>query len=229
VKYWRAASGDGMNPKWFKLFLICAATLVIPNCGHSQQLTGIAIQPAAESFGGANIPLSQDVGANVQLRALGTYIHPPATKDITDQVAWASNTPGLATVDTAGVLAATGLACGNALVSATVTKNTTDGGLSSSGALVTGYMTATVVCFNGPTVTLEFAGKGLGTVSSSPVGLGCATSCTASFPTGTTVTLTAAALAGSSFGGWAGCDSESGTVCVINKLSSNITVTVAFN
>ena len=28
----------------------------------------------------------------MQLRALGTYIHPPVTKDITNQVTWESNT-----------------------------------------------------------------------------------------------------------------------------------------
>jgi hypothetical protein len=211
------------------LTVILAVTLIGAGCGSGQQLVGVNIQPTAETFGAANIPLSQDVGASVQLRALGSFIHPPATKDITDQVVWNSNTAGLATVSNTGVLTATGLACGNALVSATVTKNSTDGGLTSAGALVTGYMTASVVCFNGPVITLDFAGKGLGTVSSSPVGLGCATNCSASFPTGTTVTLTAVAAVGSTFGGWAGCSTVSGTTCVIDNLSNNITVTVSFN
>jgi hypothetical protein len=218
-----------MNRNWFKLIIVCATTLLLPSCGHDQQLVSISIQPTAETFGAANIPLSQDAGASVQLRALGSYIHPPVTKDITGQVVWNSNTSGLATVDSTGVLTATGLACGNALISATLTKNSSDGGITSSGALVTGYMTASIVCFNGPIVTLDFAGKGLGTVSSSPVGLGCATNCSASFPTGTTVTLTAVPSTGSAFGGWAGCSTVSGATCIINNLSSNITVTVSFN
>jgi Divergent InlB B-repeat domain/Bacterial Ig-like domain (group 2) len=218
-----------MNRSWFRRIVVCGAALLLSNCGHDQQLVSISIQPTAQTFGAPNIPLSQDVGASVQLRALGSFIHPPVTKDITTQVTWDSNTTGLATVSNSGILTATGMACGNALVSATVTKNSSDGGLTSSGALVTGYMTASVVCFNGPIVTLDFAGQGFGTVSSSPVGLGCATSCSASFPTGTTVTLVAAASPGSSFGGWAGCDSVSGTTCTISDLSNNITVTASFN
>jgi len=217
-----------MSRRWLSLVAVCA-TLFMPSCGHDQQLVSISIVPSAESFGSTTIPLSQDAGASAQLRALGSYIHPPVTKDITDQVVWASNTSGLATVSATGVLAATGLACGNALISATVTNNTSAGDISSSGALVTAYMTATVVCFNGPIITLDFAGTGMGTVSSSPVGLGCAANCTASFPSGTTVTLTAAANTGSTFGGWAGCDTVSGNVCVIEKLSSDITVTATFN
>ena len=211
------------------MITVCATVLLLPSCGHNQQLVSIGIQPTAETFGAVNIPLSQDAGANVQLRALGSYIHPPVTRDITNQVIWNSNTAGLATVNNTGVLTATGMACGNALISATVNKNSSDGGITASGAVVIGYMTASVVCFNGPVITLDFAGKGSGTVSSSPVGLGCATNCSASFPTGTTVTLTAAAGAGSVFGGWAGCDTVSGTTCVINNLSNNITVTASFN
>jgi len=218
-----------MIQKWLGLVLVCAAVLPVLSCAASQQLVSIAIQPSGETFGAANIPLSQDMGASVQLRALGSYIHPPATKDITDQVTWSSNTPGVATVSATGVLSATGMACGGALISATVTKNTTDAGLSSPGALVTGSITATVVCFTGPTITLDFAGKGSGSVSSSPVGLGCALTCTAGFASGTTVTLTAVPAVGSSFGGWAGCTTVAGATCVIQDLTTDITVTATFN
>jgi Bacterial Ig-like domain (group 2) len=218
-----------MNQNWFRWITVCAAALFLSNCGHDQQLVSIAIQPTTEAFGSASTPLSQDAGANVQLRALGSFVHPPVTKDITNQVVWNSNTVGLATVSNTGVLTATGLACGNALISATVTKNSSDGGLTSAGALVTGYMTASVVCFNGPIISLDFTGAGSGTVSSSPVGLGCAGNCSASFPTGSTVTLTAVASTNSSFGGWAGCSAVSGTTCVIDNLSNDITVTVVFN
>ena len=97
-------------------------------------------------FGDANTPVPNDAGLNVQLRALGNYAHPPVTKDITGKVTWASNTPGVATVDATGLLVATGTDCGNAVVSATV-QNNTDGNETASGAIVTGSMTATVVCF----------------------------------------------------------------------------------
>jgi len=201
----------------------------LTGCAHEQQLTSIEVQPKTETFGASNIPVSANAGSSVQLRALGSYIHPPVTKDVTGQATWNSNTPDLVTVNSTGLVKATGLACGNALVSATVTTNKSVGDVSSTGAIVTGFMTATVVCFTGtgPTLTVTFAGAGAGTVTSSPPGLGCATTCSASFPSGTTVTLTATPN-GSTFGGWAGCDSVAGQACAVN-LSSNRTVTVTFN
>ncbi len=204
--------------------------LLVPSCGHDQQLVSITIQPSTETFGSSSTPVNEDAGLTVQLSALGTYIHPPVTKDITNQVTWASNTPGIAMVNSSGLLTATGVDCGNTLVSATVTKNSSDGGIGSTGAIVTNYMTATVVCFTGtgPAVTVDFAGTGTGTVSSSPGGLGCSATCSASFPIGTTLTLTATATSGT-FGGWSGCDSTAGAACVINNLQNPATVTVTFN
>ncbi len=130
--------------------LVGALVLYLPACGHDQQLVSIEVQPSTETFGAANIPVSADAGATVQLRALGTYIHPPVTKDITNEVTWISNTPGMVTVNPTGLITATGQACGDSLISATVTTNHSSGNLSSSGAIVTGSMTASVVCFTGP-------------------------------------------------------------------------------
>jgi hypothetical protein len=108
----------------------------------------ISIQPTIETFGDVNTPVPANRGATVQLKALGPFIHPPVTKDITSEVTWTSNTPAVATVTPAGALIATGDACGDSLVSATVQTNHSIGNLSSSGAIVTASMTATVVCFN---------------------------------------------------------------------------------
>jgi hypothetical protein len=224
-----------MNPSWRK----CVSTAVLAillcllaACARDQQLVSIDVQPTTETFGDANTPVSADAGLNVQLRALGTYIHPPVTKDITKNVVWTSNTPAMVTVDANGVLAATGGTCGNALVSATLQTNS-DGNRTASGAIVTGFMTANVVCFTptGHAISAGFAGKGAGTISSSPSGLGCATTCTADFPPGTTVTLTAAPN-GSTFGGWVGCDAVSGPaneVCTIRNVQGDKALTVTFN
>ena len=141
-----------MNGKWLSLVvLIAVASLLagLNSCGRSQELVSIQIQPASETFGAADVPVMANAGSNVQLRALGTYIHPPVTKDITNQVTWSSNTPQMVTVNSTGLITATGDACGGTIISATVTKNSSDGGISSAGAVVTGSMTASVVC---PTV-----------------------------------------------------------------------------
>jgi hypothetical protein len=47
-------------------------------------------------------------------------------------------------------------------------------------------------------------GTGTGSVTSSPDGIDCGSSCSAQFPSGTLVTLTASAASGSMFGGWDG-------------------------
>src|SRR5205085_1397824 len=110
----------------------------------------ITVVPSTETFGAADIPVELDKGANVQLRALGSFIHPPVTKDITNQVAWASNTPDMVTVNSTGLITATGGACGGTIISATVTTNHSSANIDSNGAIVTGTMQANVVCFTGP-------------------------------------------------------------------------------
>jgi hypothetical protein len=220
------------------LTALCMGVTFIPSCGHDQQLVSVTVQPTTETFGSANIPVSADAGATVQLRALGSYIHPPVTKDITNKVQWTSNTPDMVTVNSTGLITVTGLACGNTLVSATVTTNSSAGNIASSGAIVTGSMTANVVCFaaggtgSNPTLSVNFNGIGSGTIASSPVGLACAstapTCSTTAFTTGTPVQLTATPNSGSTFGNWLGCDSTSGQVCNVN-LTTSRSVTVTFN
>jgi len=232
-----------MNQKWISIFaLIAAATLLISvsSCGDPQELQSITVQPTTETFGASNIPVQSDNGLQVQLTALGNYLHPPVTKDITNQVTWASSDPQMFTITPAGLLTATGAVCGATLVSASVTTNHDGSGVSSSGAIVVGNMTANVVCFTGttsggggaePLLTVNFSGSGTGTVTSSTSGFSCAStavSCEDSFPSGTTVTLTATPVAPSTFGGWSGGGCTGTSTCVL-VLQTDTTVTAAFN
>ena len=235
-----------MNGKLLSgIVLVGAASWLwsLASCGRSSELVGIQIQPAVETFGASNILVGANAGLTVQLRALGSYIHPPVTKDITNQVTWASNNTQMFTVDPTGVLMATGMACGGSLISATVKTNTSSGGLSSNGAIVTGYMTGNVVCFTGggggggggggiaPALTLTFGGGGSGQGTSSPPNLSCAspTPCVAQFTSGTLVTLTASPLGASSFGNWSNCDSPATTNPCTVTLTANRTVVATFN
>ena len=231
-----------MNGKWLSviaLMVFASELLMVSSCGRDQQLVSIQIQPATETFGESSIPVLLDRGLQVQLRALGTYIHPPVTKDITSEVTWASNDTQMMTVSSTGMLTATGDTCGGTLVSATVNTNTSAGGIGSSGAIVTGYMTGNVVCFTGsgggsgnPALSVTFSGNGAGTVGSSPSGLGTCDSpgpcITQAFIGGTTVTLTATPTPPSTTASWPTCPSPSGNVCAVN-LTGNTLVTVAFN
>ena len=143
-----------MNCQKSRLFLALAAVFCViglNSCGHDQQLVTIKVQPDHEIFGAANIPIAADAGLTVQARAIGNFIHPPVSKDITNQAVWSSNTPQIATVDAAtGLITATGQGCGDALITATVTTNHSVGNISSNGAIVTGTMTASVVCPTAP-------------------------------------------------------------------------------
>ncbi|MFZ0438769.1 MAG: Ig-like domain-containing protein, partial [Candidatus Sulfotelmatobacter sp.] len=130
-----------MNRKWFSiaaLIVVAISLLSVSSCGDPQELVSIQIEPSAQAFGASNIPLIQDVGLQAQLTALGNYVHPPVTKDITDQVTWASSVTQVVTVSSTGQVSVTGTACGGSLITATVQTNADASGVSSSGAVVSG-------------------------------------------------------------------------------------------
>ncbi len=76
-------------------------------------------------------------------------------------------------------------------------------------------------------VTVAKSGAGTGTVTSSPSGINCGSSCSASFASGSTVTLSAAAASGSTFGGWSGACSGTGS-CILSMTAAR-SVTATFN
>jgi hypothetical protein len=67
------------------------------------------------------------------------------------------------------------------------------------------------------------SGSGSGTVTSSPAGINCGTTCSASFKSGTSVSLTARPAAGSTFAGWTGNGCTGGKVTM--SANSNCTAT----
>jgi hypothetical protein len=76
-------------------------------------------------------------------------------------------------------------------------------------------------------LTVTKAGSGSGTVTSSPAGIDCGATCSASFPSGTAVTLTAAPDAGSTFTGWGGDCTGTGP-CVVT-MDQDRAVTATFD
>ena len=66
------------------------------------------------------------------------------------------------------------------------------------------------------------------TSSETPPQINCGTTCSASYSTGTVVTLTAQAAAGSTFAGWSNCDTVSNTTCTVTMNASR-SVTATFN
>ena len=74
-------------------------------------------------------------------------------------------------------------------------------------------------------LSVTLAGTGAGSVSSSPAGITCPSTCSANFTSGTVVTLTATASAGSTFAGWSGACSGTGTCSVTMTAARAATAT----
>lgn len=138
----------------------------------------------------------------------------------------------------------TGIDCGSACSAdfesgATVALTATPGNGSSfagwSGAC-SGTGTCTVTMSEARSVSASFApakptshllsvsrsGNGSGTVKSTPSGISCGSTCSAQMPAGTVVTLTATPAGNSTFTGWSGACSGSGTCSVTMNGARNV-------
>jgi cellulose 1,4-beta-cellobiosidase len=76
-------------------------------------------------------------------------------------------------------------------------------------------VTARFLGTNHYTLTVTRTGLGTGTVVSTPAGIQCGATCTASFAGGSSVTLTAAPAGGSVFAGWGGACASTTSTCVV--------------
>jgi hypothetical protein len=103
-------------------------------------------------------------------------------------------------------------------------KDVLFGGLTGSSYVNTSY--AYVPDAANPVLTVAVTGSG--TVVSDPSGINCGNTCTAAFTSGTRVTLTAEAGAGSSFAGWSGCSATDGNFCFIT-MTEDAAVTASFS
>ncbi|MDT3777453.1 hypothetical protein PJI16_07760 [Nitrospira sp. MA-1] len=77
------------------------------------------------------------------------------------------------------------------------------------------------------TLTVTKGGTGSGTVTSNPAGIACGNDCIKSYTNGTSVTLTAVANAGSTFGGWSGSGCTGTGTCNVS-MTAGRTVTATF-
>jgi PKD domain/PASTA domain/Divergent InlB B-repeat domain len=83
------------------------------------------------------------------------------------------------------------------------------------------------VSVQAPTQTLTVArsGNGSGTVSSNPSGISCGSTCSHTFATGTSVTLSATPASGSVFSGWSGACAGNGGCTVTMSQARSVTAT----
>ena len=95
--------------------LVILSAILIPGCAAPQKLESVTVLPADTTLGAT--------GLQVHYKAYGVFVHPPATLDITNSVAWASSSPQIISIDNTGV-ADYVMGCGtNILITATYTHN----------------------------------------------------------------------------------------------------------
>jgi hypothetical protein len=201
-----------MNRKWFSIAVLVSIAILLLSCAHNQHLVSISVVPPG--------PVTfQGVGAAIQFKALGTYIHPPETKDITDQVNWSIDSQNLATVTSTGLVTAISVCgSGNVMASLNAPPNFVFGT-----AFVTGNGIGTAAC-NQAMLSVNITGTG--TVTSPSGVISCPGTCNAVFPLNSTVTLTGTPGAGATSTTWTGC-TASGNTCDVS-LTANVIVGVTF-
>jgi hypothetical protein len=199
------------------------AGLSLPSCGHDQKLVSLQIQPQTFTF------LTPDTSAKEQFTAIGTYIHPPATKDITKQVTWSVDFANVITMNQ-GLVSPFGQGgCGGVDVMATAPEGT--GG---AGNIVVATATAIVddpaniLCpGGGKLATLAVGVVGFGTVTSLPAAISCTATggtCVATYSVGASVLLTASAATVV----WGNCPGASGNTCPITIPTGGTAVNATF-
>jgi hypothetical protein len=139
-----------------------------------------------------------------------------------------------------GAICSHGYANGDSVtLTATPSAGSTFAGWSGSGCSGTGTCTvnmnhnrAVTATFTAPpqqhTLTVSKAGTGAGTVTSSPAGINCGSTCSHAYDDGTPVSLTASPAAGSNFAGWSGGGCSGTGTCYVS-MTANRTVTATFN
>lgn len=203
----------------FALLISAAALLSLGSCARDQKLVGITVQPANATFGG--------VGAQIQFTAIGTYIHPPENKDITQQATWTIDSQNLVTIDAPGLV--TDISdCGSGNVTASLHQG---GSFFSGSAFVAAAGVGTSACTQ---AALTVVVSGTGTVTSSPTGITCPGTCSAPFPLDSSVVLTgtptapATSVVFTSPQGTTGCNQGTTLTTCSLSLDTNQTITATF-
>jgi hypothetical protein len=206
-----------MSRKWFGIAaLVAAATffLSLSSCGYNQHLVSIQVVPSGATF--------NSVGASIVFKAMGTYEHPPSTKDITDLVTWSVDSQNLVTITNTSLVTALSICgSGNLYASYYDSPNQVTGS-----AVLTGGGAGTASC-DQAVLTVDVVGAGTVVDSTGVINCGTTgTTCSADYALGSTIGLTA--TPGASFIGWQGCSSISGNTCTV-VLNFDTTVTATFN
>jgi hypothetical protein len=163
-------------------------------------------------------PGAVTVGVSHDFSAAGSSAPFPGDSITQYMWSWGDGT----TTTTAAVTAAhTYASTGTKTVTLTVTDSDSalNGGRTGSKSIQVDVQAAT------QTLTVATSGNGSGTVSSSPAGIDCGSTCSHAYSTGTSVTLIATPASGSVFSGWSGACSGTANCSVTMSLAQSVTAT----
>jgi hypothetical protein len=186
-----------------------------------------------------DVAVANYASGNITIR-LNTTSAPPASHTLT--VAKAGAGSGTITSSPAGINC--GADCSESYTAGTIVTLTatpaggstfagwSGGGCSGTGSCVVTMTAATTVTatFNVQApqtfpLNVSKSGAGSGTVTSSPAGISCGADCSESYDSGTVVTLTAAPAGGSTFAGWSGACSGTGSCQVTMTAARSVSAT----
>lgn len=112
-----------MKRTWSSIAILAVSVILLSSllsCARDQKLLSITLQPA-DGF------VFEGLNAQGQFTALGTYEHPPETKDITDKVVWTLDIANFGTLTPSGQITYTRTdGCGSGNVTATFYSNPND-------------------------------------------------------------------------------------------------------
>jgi hypothetical protein len=212
-----AVAGDGSIFTGWGPVGDCSGTTCSVIMGADKSVTANFAQLVLTSVAISGTPGSLTVGGTAQLTAspLDQFGHPIAAT-----VTWSSSTTAATVSPTTGLVTTVTAASAG---SATITATATSGAVSVSST--TPSITINPVVQSGFTLTVNISGSG--SITSTPAGINCTSSCSFNFATGTPVTLTFAGSPDYFTFDWTGCtpsDPDNAFVCTLT-MDGNKSVT----
>jgi hypothetical protein len=233
---WRSATGQDLGS-----LIATPSVLFVDTAGNDYHLSatspardaGATLAEVTDDLDGAPRPQGQSSD-------IGAYEYPDAPGLVTLTVSKTGSgtvTSNPAGIDCGTTCAASFTAGGTVNLTAVAASGWVFSGWSGGGCAGTGGCAVTLT--TSTTVTATFtpapvtltvvrAGLGSGAVTSAPVGISCGTTCSAGFPSGSPVILTATAAAGSTFAGWSGGGCTGTGTCTVTPVATT-TVFATFN
>ncbi len=223
-----------------------------PLTRSSGSYTGFVIKAQRTGAATVNFPWAKAIDSTDGSSLKGLALTPAGDPIVTGYFGVDLTAPPLTRGDGTAMLVTRMASADGAFAWVTAVRSTTGSGVFAAGAAVdsntniyvpaqfTGSLTAPALTATGTydtalfryglrhALTVTKAGAGSGTVTADTGGLSCGTTCSADYDSGTVVTLTAAAAAGSTFSGWSvDCTGGAATASVTLSAARSCTATFA--